>query len=74
MFGLAVVLFPVFTLLHLAIFFFTTLAMIFYICYESPFETEFINKMELFNELMNLVTLYHLVCFTDFVPSPKVRY
>ena len=48
--------------------------MIFYIFYEWPFESDFVNSIELFNELMNLVTLYHLICFTDFVPNTKVRY
>ena len=30
--------------------------------------------MELFNEATNLILLYHMMCFTDWVGRPEVRF
>ena len=42
--------------------------MIIYDVLVKPFEDPNLNKLEIFNELCILVTGYHLICFSDFVP------
>ena len=37
-------------------------------------EDPFTNKMELFGELTNLLLMYHMLLFTDFVSDPNLRY
>ena len=36
-------------------------------------ESKFANRVETFNEIMTIFTLYCLQCFTDFVPNPEDR-
>ena len=45
-----------------------------YIGYVRPFDTEYENRVEMFNEIMNLMVLYLLICFTDFVPDLSMRF
>jgi len=33
-----------------------------------------LNRMEILGELTNLMLMYHLLCFTDFVLDPELRY
>ena len=38
-----------------------------------PLDSNFANNMELFNECISMVTLYMLMCFSDFVKEPEAR-
>ena len=40
----------------------------------KPFDDERVNKLEVMNECTNFVMLYHVMCFTDFVPEAEDRY
>ena len=74
LFAIVVIFDDTFTWLHLAFYGATTIATLIYIGYMRPFETEYENKVEMFNELMNLMVLYLLICFTDFVPDLSMRF
>ena len=39
-----------------------------------PFETYFAAKIEVFNECTNILLLYGLMMFTDFVPDAQMRF
>jgi len=43
-----------------------TLASIIYVGITRPFETNFDNSMNQVNEFTTMITLYHMMCFTDF--------
>jgi len=45
-----------------------------YLIYFYPMEDIFTNRMEVFSELTNLVLMYHVLLFTDFVGDIPVRY
>ena len=45
-----------------------------YLIYFYPMEDLFANRMEIFCELINLVLMYHLLLFTDFVQDVTLRY
>jgi len=49
-------------------------AFIIMIYYAEPLADKRTNTFELFNEAYVLVLVYHLISFTDFVPSPDTRY
>ena len=38
-----------------------------------PYESRFANWIETFNECSFLMLVYLVICFTDFVPDPRVR-
>jgi len=40
----------------------------------EPFELRRKNELELFNEVTVMFALYHLICFSDFVPDPSMRF
>ena len=40
---------------------------IFYVAYWEPFKTKYQNKMEIFNETINMIITYNFLIFTDFV-------
>ena len=40
----------------------------------KPFEAPFNNKLEMFNEICIIGVCYHLMLFTDFLPSPPKQY
>jgi len=42
--------------------------------YFYPMESPLLNKMEIFGELINLVLMYHLLLFTDFIQDVNLRY
>lgn len=48
--------------------------MIIYLGHTSPFDSPFSTKMEIFNECTNILLIYHMMCFTDFVADPNRRY
>ena len=48
---------------------FVSLGMVIYLQWYKPFEQNFNNNIETFNEATALVMTYFLLCFTDFVPE-----
>jgi len=36
--------------------------------------SRFANKLEIFNEVMIMMSIYPLILYTDFVPSPEAQY
>jgi len=40
----------------------------------APFKNRFSNHFEMFSETIVMMVMYHLVCFTPFVPDLKVRF
>ena len=38
-----------------------------------PLDSNFANNLEIFNEWITLMTLYMLMCFSDFVGEPEAR-
>ena len=45
-----------------------------YLIYFYPMEDIFQNRMEIFGEVINLILMYHVLLFTDFVHDPHLRY
>ena len=44
--------------------------MIIFLQWVRPLESNFATNLETFNEVVNLFTLYLLLCFSDFVAEP----
>lgn len=63
-----------FVWLQLALQFACTIASMIYLLQLWPHESPTATRTEVFNEVINLILMYHLLCFTDFVPGPEVRY
>lgn len=47
--------------------------MVIYLTYFRPLELFFTNRLEAFNECCCVVLMYHIMCFSDFVPSAETR-
>ena len=45
-----------------------------YLGYVWPFESNFITKMEIFNEIAAIMLCYIMLCFTDWIPRASTRY
>ena len=45
-----------------------------YLVKYRPFDDNRVNNLEIMNEATNFVMLYHVMCFTDFVPEAEDRY
>src|SRR3569833_1698536 len=45
-----------------------------YLGYIQPFSVKLVNKIEIFNELTIMTVGYHLILFTEFVPSIEMQY
>ena len=73
-FAFTVILAPHFTWLQLAVTFTFVQIMWNYLIYFYPMESLFANRIEIFGELINLVLMYHMLLFTDFVQDVNVRY
>ena len=73
-FVITVIATPHFLLLQLALQFACAVASIIYLLQLWPLQTAGKTKLELFNECITLILLYHLMCFSDFVPEPETRY
>lgn len=41
--------------------------------WHRPLESAFANNLELFNEIVTMMTLYLMFCFSDWVPDPEAR-
>ena len=48
--------------------------MIMYLGFIWPFRSDFLNYMEVFNELISLLLCYFMFCFTDWIPKADMRY
>jgi len=59
---------------QLAIQFFCSVTMIIYLGTYEPFEDPIFTKIELMNEITSVFLLYHMFCFTDWVPNASDRY
>ena len=51
----------------------TSTALLIFIGWHRPMESNFDNNMELLNELATLAALYMMMMFTDFVGDPATR-
>ena len=47
---------------------------IWYLIEYRPFEEDKLNKLEIFNEITNLVLLYHMLMFTEWISDASSRY
>ena len=47
--------------------------MIIYLMLYKPMQSPFTNRMEVFNECTCIVLMYHIMCFSDFVPEASTR-
>ena len=74
MFVFTVIFFPNFTWLQLAGVFTGIQIMYNYLIYFYPMEDIFQNRMEIFGEVINLILMYHVLLFTDFVLDLDLRY
>ena len=48
--------------------------MLIYLGFVFPFESMFLNKIEIFNEMAALFLCYFMFCFTDWIPQAAMRY
>ena len=74
LFVFTVIFFPTFTWLQLAGVFTGIQIMYNYLIYFYPMEDIFQNRMEIFGEVINLILMYHVLLFTDFVLDLDLRY
>jgi len=51
-----------------------SMAVIIMIGLSEPLKTKKLNRIELFNEVFTLLTVYHLMIFTDFVPKTETKF
>ena len=58
---------------QVAINLFATVLMVILLQWSKPLATDFANNMETFNEVITLLVLYLLMCFSDFIVDPVVR-
>ena len=59
---------------QIAIQFFVSVWMIIYLFHYWPFENRIFTILEVVNEVTTVLLLYHMLCYTDFVPDPWTRY
>ena len=73
LFALVLVRLPHFRVLHLLIFCLSCIGVIICLFYVWPYSSSR-TMLEIFNELLILITFYHLLGYTDLMPIPNVRY
>ena len=73
-FVIAVIGAPDFLVMHLQLLFASSIISIIYLVGLWPFEKPRDTKMQVFNEVCSVFLLYHLMCFSAFVPDPMIRY
>ena len=61
---------PIFQIFFL---FFQSYAMLVYLMAVRPFHSKLMNALEVVNEVSVLIAIYHLLCFTEFVPDPNLH-
>ena len=70
-FAFIIVLLKEYQALQVIFFFYQCLAVFVYIIHAKPFDDSQLNKIEFFNEACILITAYHLLVFTDFIPDDE---
>ena len=68
-FALIIVIFKNYPSLQIMFFFYQCLLVYMYNIHARPFEEPELNHLELFNEVCILLSAYHLLAFTDWIPS-----
>ena len=71
---LTIFLTPDFVWLQLAVQFASTTTSVIYLLLLWPLKSNGETVLEVFNEVILFLLIYHLICFTDFVPKPETRY
>ena len=51
----------------------TGIAVVMLLALRRPFVSSRRNKVEMLEECAIMITMYHIFCFTEFIPDPKVR-
>ena len=73
-FVVAVIAVPNFLVLHYMVLFGFSTASLIYLLSLWPFVDNSTTLFEILNEVSCFMLMYHLICFTDFVPDPDIRY
>ena len=73
-FAVSVVVFPYQIFLQIAAHFTSGTTMMIYLGECWPFESTFATKMEIYNEVTNIILVYHMMTFTDWLDNPETRY
>ena len=73
-FAIGVIFFIDYPFFQIVLFILPTLAVLIMVGLASPLETSFENNQELYNNFSILVVSYCLLCFTQFIPDPEMRY
>ena len=73
-FSLSVFAYADFAWAQIAIQFASCLTMLMYLGFIFPFESDFVNRIEIFNELAGLLLCYFMFCFSDWIPEATMRY
>ena len=60
--------------LQLMAFTYPTLAVVIILGYTHPLESQYANRVEMYDSVTVLLLSYCLFCFTEFVPDPNIRY
>ena len=74
LFVIAVIGAPNFLVLHFLLLFASSTASIIFLLSLWPTIKPRDTKLQVFNEICSYLLLYHLMCFSDFLPDAKVRY
>lgn len=51
-----------------------SILVVIYIMWVRPFESRFLNNLEIFNEICILIVSNHLYLFTQYMPNPELQY
>ena len=51
-----------------------TVFSVIYLVIVLPLDSNMMNGLEIMNEILSFIILYHLIIFTDWVPHPEIRY
>ena len=73
LFCVAVIVTPEILWMQLAFQYLFSVFMVIYLTYFMPMECHFTNKIEIFNECTCILLMYHIMCFSDFVPEASTR-
>ena len=71
---MSIILFPTAFIVQYFVLAMTTEAMIILIGLKRPFKERSRNRAELFDEMFILFFMYHIFCFTEFVPDVNTQY
>lgn len=71
---MSVVAFPDIFIVHYAVITAAIISTMIFIGHETPFASSMRNKAEVLEQLAILVIIYHIFCFTDWLPDLFVRH